>query len=90
MRLCGPTKTSAQVLHALGGWPEGVWYRTDPSGQPHGALVWIRLCGSALHVSQLDHAAERTGTFCQILLDTAPVSVRSTSLCIGPGHHVIS
>ena len=68
-----------QVLHSLGGWPEGLWHRTDLSGQPGGALVWIQLRGSALHVLQLNHAAERTGAFCQILLNTTRVSVENAS-----------
>ena len=63
-----------QKLHALRGWPEGLWYRVDPSGQPRGALVWIHLQGSVLHMTRLDQAAEQNGTYCQILLHTEPVS----------------
>jgi len=63
-----------QTLHLLGGWPEGLWYRVDPSGQPRGALVWIHLVGSMLCVSKLNHSAEQMGTYCHILLDKQPVS----------------
>lgn len=63
-----------QMLHSLGGWPEGLWYRVDPSGQPRGALVWIHLVGSTLCVSRLNHSAHQTGTYCRILLDKLPVS----------------
>lgn len=64
-----------QMLHSLGGWPEGLWYRVDPSGQPRGALVWIHLVGSTLCVSRLNHSAHQTGTYCRILLDKLPVQV---------------
>lgn len=63
-----------QMLHLLGGWPEGLWYRVDPSGQPRGALVWIHLEGSMLCVSRLNYLAEQVGTYCRILLDKQPVS----------------
>ena len=69
-----------QVLHSLGGWPEGLWYRTDPSGQPHGALVWIHLRGDVLHVLRLDHAAKQTASYCHILLETLPVSTPQPAL----------
>lgn len=64
-----------ETLHTLGGWPEGLWYRVDPSGHPHGALVWVDLKGSVLHMSRLNPAAEVDGLFCRILLDTKPVQV---------------
>ena len=70
------------MLHSLGGWPEGFWYRTDPSGQPGGALVWIHLRATALHVVQLNHAGEQNGAFCQILLNTAPVSIKRASASV--------
>ncbi|KAL3159370.1 F-box only protein 31 [Trebouxia sp. C0009 RCD-2024] len=64
-----------QVLHSLGGWPEGYWYRTGLSAQPHGDLVWIGLRGAVLHVVQLDHDGLQTATFCKILLNTLPVQI---------------
>ncbi|DBA69780.1 TPA: hypothetical protein ACH3X2_012502 [Trebouxia sp. C0005] len=67
--------TLYQMLHLLGGWPEGLWYRVDPSGQPRGALVWIHLEGSMLCVSRLNYLAEQVGTYCRILLDKQPVQV---------------
>ena len=67
-----------QTLHSLGGWPEGLWYRTDSSGQPHGALVWILLRGAVLHVLQIEHAGWQTATFCRIVLETSPVSTPQT------------
>ena len=63
-----------QMLHSLGGWPEGLWYRVDPSGQPRGALVWIHLVGSTLCVSRLHHSAHQMGIYCRILLNKLPVS----------------
>lgn len=69
-----------QALHLLGGWPEGLWYRTDSSGQPHGALVWILLGGAVLHVLQIDYAGSQTATFCRIVLDTLPVSTPQPTL----------
>lgn len=69
-----------QTLHSLRGWPEGLWYRTDSSGQPHGALVWILLRGAVLHVLQIDHAGWQTATFCRIVLDSLPVSTPQVNL----------
>ena len=63
-----------QVLHLLGGWPEGYWYRTGVSSQPHGDLVWIGLRGGVLHVVQLDSDGLQTATFCKIPLNTPQVS----------------
>lgn len=69
-----------QALHSLGGWPEGLWYRTDSSGQPQGAFVLILLRGAVLHVLQIDHAGSQTATFCRIALDTLPVSTPQPTL----------
>ena len=80
-----------QALHSLGGWPEGLWYRTDSSGQPQGALVLILLRGAVLHVLQIDYAGWQTATFCQIVLDTLPVSTpqptRAGNLQCGSKRH---
>lgn len=72
---CPSFTTLFRVLSSLGGWPEGLWYRVDYRGQPHGSLVQIKSVGSLLHVCKLDAAAMQLGSFFQILLDRLPVQI---------------
>lgn len=71
-----------QVLHSLGGWPEGLWYRTDAAGQPRGALIWVQLRGATLHVIQIDHAGNLAARFCRIDLGASAVSPPDLSLAL--------
>lgn len=64
----------------MGGWPEGLWYRTDAAGQPRGALIWIQLRGSTVHVIQIDHAGNLVARFCRIDLGASLVSLTKLSL----------